>query len=151
MGVGALVGGASGLFKGAAEKKRIKAAQEAEATQQAEEEAALATERRNRRQNVATMEFAKGGSLVKVRQMKTPKVTYKASAKHGSSKGERSLARYRRKYMTPKGMDIYAEGGELENTQDIMKYAQGGGLSRSRLWLQKKPYPSVKSGDFAGG
>lgn len=44
--------------------------------------------------------------------------------------------------------DWYSQNGLIEHKE----FAKGGGLSRSKDYgSKKKPYPSVKSGDFAGG
>ena len=60
----------------------------------------------------------------------------------------------------PNPYSLYAQyGGSMKNIQNYIdmirrksKYSGGGGLSRSQDYgSSKKPYPSVSSGDFAGG
>ena len=60
----------------------------------------------------------------------------------------------------PNPYSLYARmGGSMKNIQNYIemirkksKYSGGGGLSRSQDYgSSKKPYPSVSSGDFAGG
>jgi hypothetical protein len=145
-GIGGIAGGIGGGIKGSKEQKAIKEGKASEADLLAQQTALtnkqtqeLNTYRATHNQNIPT--FKKGG-LITTHKIPGGK-THKGTTKSGHTP-HNALGRYRRKYLTPRGMDIYAMGGSVyqndiitpsfldeENDNNMKQYAIGGRLGQS--------------------